>query len=87
MSNLDKLRDEIDMIDKELVEILEKRMKIAMDVGKYKKENGLPILNKEREKQVLERISNYVEDDNLKKYILELFQSIMDESKELQKNI
>ena len=37
--NLSECRNEIDKIDKELVELFEKRMNVAINVAKYKIEN------------------------------------------------
>ena len=39
MEKLKKLRDEIDDIDKQIVELIEKRMKVSVKVGELKKEN------------------------------------------------
>ena len=46
---LNELRNQIDQIDKEMAVLFEKRMKIVKQIGEYKKENNLPILDKKRE--------------------------------------
>lgn len=54
---LDKLRKQIDEIDSQLVELINKRAQIVVEVGKYKKSTGAaPIYAPDREKQVLEKI-------------------------------
>ena len=55
---LNELRNQIDQIDKEMAVLFEKRMKIVKQIGEYKKENNLPILDKKREEEVIERILN-----------------------------
>ena len=40
---LQGFRDRIDQIDNELLVLLNERAKIAMEIGKYKRLNGLPI--------------------------------------------
>ncbi|MCQ4950829.1 chorismate mutase, partial [Bittarella massiliensis (ex Durand et al. 2017)] len=46
---LDKLREEIDQIDRELLSLFCRRMEVVAQVGQYKKERGLPVLNQGRE--------------------------------------
>lgn len=60
--DLEKIREEIDLIDDQLFELFEKRMKISAEVAKAKKEANLPILSKKRERDILERISKKSEE-------------------------
>ncbi len=46
-------RAEIDEIDAQLLDLLNKRAKAALSIGKMKKAQGLPIYVPEREEQVL----------------------------------
>ena len=85
MSNehLNEIRQEIDSIDEKLVELLDRRMDLALEVGNIKKEQGLPIFNPKREEEVLNKVgskSKYPET------IERVFVNIMDESKKLQEN-
>ena len=52
---LDKLRKEIDRVDTKLVELLNERAKIVVEIGKLK--NGGPIYVPDREKKVFARIA------------------------------
>ena len=54
MADLKELRVEIDKIDEELVKLFVRRMEISEEVAEYKRENDLPILNKSREREVLD---------------------------------
>ena len=85
---LDNYRLEINNIDEELLTLLKKRMKLSIKIGKFKKENNIPILNKNRENQVLERINTYNKKDNeiiiSENFIDILWTSIMNYSKDLQ---
>lgn len=49
------LRQQINDIDKELTELFNKRMNVSLEVAKYKLENNMPVLDKARERDVLER--------------------------------
>lgn len=46
--NLALLRQKIDEIDNELLEVLNKRMQVSRDIGQYKKEHRMPILQTAR---------------------------------------
>jgi chorismate mutase len=50
---LTKLRSQIDAIDEELLRYLSKRMSIIEEIGNYKKENGMTILQLERWKEIM----------------------------------
>ncbi|MDA7768373.1 bifunctional 3-deoxy-7-phosphoheptulonate synthase/chorismate mutase type II, partial [Flavobacteriales bacterium] len=52
-SALNKLRMEIDSIDKKLVEIVGQRTEIVKEIGRYKKENAVTILQIERWFEIL----------------------------------
>ncbi len=49
--DLMKLREQIDNIDRELVDLYERRMEIAGQVAEYKIETGKKVFDKEREEQ------------------------------------
>ena len=51
---LNKVREKIDLIDKELLDILVKRFDLVKQVARIKKENNLPIVDPERERKVIE---------------------------------
>lgn len=46
--NLSLLRHEIDGLDNDLLEVLAKRMQVSRDIGRYKKEHRMPILQAAR---------------------------------------
>ena len=46
--NLSLLRQQIDRLDNELLEILSKRMEVSRDIGQYKKEHRMPVLQAAR---------------------------------------
>ena len=51
---LNRLRNKIDVIDKQMLKLFEKRMDVAKKVGAYKKQHGLPIFVPEREQAVIQ---------------------------------
>lgn len=46
--NLDILRAQIDRIDNELLEVLARRMAVSRDIGRYKKEHRMPVVQSQR---------------------------------------
>ncbi|MDE3250190.1 MAG: bifunctional 3-deoxy-7-phosphoheptulonate synthase/chorismate mutase type II [Bacteroidota bacterium] len=52
---LEKLRQQINHLDDEMMQILGQRMKIADQIGKYKKENNITVLQTNRWNEILER--------------------------------
>ena len=58
MPDIDKLRREIDALDDELVELLDRRAGLAAEIGRLKK--GGPAYRPEREAEILRRISSKI---------------------------
>jgi chorismate mutase len=55
LSALEKLREQINHIDDELIQLLGQRMKIADQIGEYKKANNITILQTNRWNSILEK--------------------------------
>ena len=57
--NLQLLRQQIDRIDTDLLEILAKRMEVAREIGRYKKEHRMPVVQAARYNDVIRtRVEN-----------------------------
>lgn len=54
MNELDILRKKIDDIDKELLKVFEERLFVCKEIAEYKRQNELSVLDKEREKAVIQ---------------------------------
>lgn len=55
LSALEKLREQINHVDDELIQLLGQRMKIADQIGQYKKDNNITILQTNRWNEILEK--------------------------------
>ena len=85
MKELSQIRQEIDAIDTQIVELFKKRMDCAKDVALYKQVNGIPVLNTERERAVLDKVSRMAgEYSNFTKL---MYTNIMELSRALQHNM
>lgn len=58
MTTLDKLREQIDQIDDELLLLLSQRMKISENIGVWKRQNNMTILQTKRWNDILQRALN-----------------------------
>lgn len=87
MQDIKELRKEIDYIDCELVKLFEKRMEVVQEVAKYKEKNNLPVLNSNREKEVLDKNLSYLKDERLQPYLEEFFKNLMELSKKVQNSM
>jgi chorismate mutase len=71
------LRLEIDDIDKKLIDIVGQRTNIVREIGRYKKENAVTILQIERWFDILKSRKEWGEDSNLDpQMVAELFELI-----------
>lgn len=84
--DLGNIRQEIDSIDNQILDLFLKRMDLCVNVAKYKKENNLPVFQGKREDEILERIGKMAP-DNLSDGAKQLFTNIMDISKCLQQQV
>lgn len=78
---LEKLRQQINHLDDEMMQILGQRMKLAEKIGLYKKENSITILQTSRWNEILERA--FVRGEKLglsKEFITKYFDAIHMES-------
>ena len=85
MRSLEESRKRIDEIDKELVRLFEERMNTVVDVAKYKKENNIDVLNKNREAEVVEKAINNLKDKKYAEEVADFFNHLMDISKNFQR--
>lgn len=82
---LDEARKEINNIDSEIVSLLERRFNVVLNVGQYKKENNLPVLDEEREKKVIKNCISKLNNKDFSKSVEEIYKQIMDSCKDLEK--
>jgi chorismate mutase len=85
---LEKLRQQINHLDDELMQILGRRMKIAEQIGQYKKANNITILQTNRWNEIIEKAM--VKADKLglsREFITRYFDAVHMESINHQKKI
>lgn len=79
---MERFRNEIDKIDSQIAELLEKRFEICSEIGDFKSKNNIETEDKSREKEIFEKIeqTNLKYRDNIK----EVESKILLESKKIQ---
>ncbi|MBE6226211.1 MAG: 3-deoxy-7-phosphoheptulonate synthase [Bacteroidales bacterium] len=86
--NISILRKQIDEIDEKLLTILAKRMRISKEIGIYKKEHNMPILQSGRYNDILENRAKQGEALNLSgDFVTEIMKAIHEESVKVQMEI
>ena len=86
MDKLHALRNEIDAIDRQMVELFRQRMDVTRRVGEYKAAKGIPVLDQERERQVLQN-KGELAGEELRPAVITLYQTIMSLSRRQQRDL
>ena len=86
MDELQQLRQDIDDIDGQLVELFCRRMGVTRRVGEYKRERGIPVLDQARERQVLQN-KGELAGDELRPAVITLYQTILALSRRQQRDL
>ena len=82
--DLTKLREQIDIIDRQIVELYEQRMDVSRQVAEYKIETGKKVFDKEREEEKLRKVKSLTHNEFNSHGVEELFEQIMSMSRKLQ---
>jgi chorismate mutase-like protein len=88
MRTLDELRTDIDRVDEVLVRLLNERARVACEIGRVKKEQGIELYQPDREKQVLAHVRSVASEGPLgADAIARLFERIIDEARRLERRM
>ncbi len=87
MDELKSLRDQIDVIDRQIAELFRQRMDVTHKVGRYKVRNGMNVLDESREQEVLAAKAALTDDPALQGDLTALFEGIMSISRKQQRRM
>ena len=80
--DLSDWRERIDALDRELVDLLNARMRYAQEIGKIKKVAGRPVRDAERERALQEKLRQYnrgpITGDSLEAIYRQIIQAAVD---------
>ena len=82
-NKLETLRQEIDSIDAQIFDLFEQRITVAKQIGAYKKEHGLSVLDSSREDAKKDQVKTSVSPE-LTSYALKLLEVLMKTAKAVQ---
>lgn len=86
MSDLEKSRQTINEIDQEMARLFEQRMDAVRRVAEFKSEHGLSVEDLTREAEILRNNYALIANEAYRPYYLRFLQSIMDNSKDFQRD-
>jgi chorismate mutase-like protein len=85
MPGIPQLRETIDDIDRQLVELIAERLRLVMQVGEVKRSRGLDVYDPERERDLLERVARAAPEPLEPAMAQRIFECIIQESRSLEK--
>lgn len=80
-------RKKIDEVDRELVRLLNDRARVVIEIGKLKRQNGLPIQEPKREREVFQNIVSANQGPLESAAVQRMFQQIIEECRGLQQEL
>lgn len=84
-NQLETLRQEIDSIDAQIFDLFEQRLTVAKQIGAYKQDHGLSVLDSSRENAKRDQVTASVSNE-LEPYALELLEVLMKAAKAVQES-
>lgn len=86
-NDMDAIRDEIDRIDEQFVELLRERATLAQAIGRLKGTDGKPFFTPERERQIYEKLSK-IETEPLKsEQVIAVFREVISAARASEKQM
>jgi chorismate mutase len=87
MERLNNLREQIDVIDKQMAKLFEQRINLVKQIAEIKKEISYPSYDQGRETFILIRNGAYIEDKNIRMMYFEMMQNQFELTKKMQEEI
>ena len=84
-ADLEDLRHRIDLLDESLVKLLNARAACALEIGRLKREMGIPIYQPAREAEVLGNVEQVNSGPLDQPAMKRLFERIIDEARHLER--
>ena len=85
---MEDFRKSIDQIDDQISKLLAERFKLAHDVGEYKQQKALPVLQSGREQEIIEKIKKISAASGVDSVPIEkVYETILSESRKIQQEL
>ena len=80
-----ELRQQIDDLDENIRQLLKKRMGISKEVGRLKKKLDIPVEDKSREDEIIDRLTKQAGRNLSEEQLIRIFTAVFKTSKQVQK--
>jgi chorismate mutase len=87
MERLNNLREQIDIIDKQMAKLFEERINLVKQIAEVKKEINYPSYDQGRETFILIRNGAYIEDKDTRMMYFEMMRKQFELTKKMQEEI
>lgn len=84
---LDLIRQEINKIDDEIIELFKKRMQAVRQVADFKIKNNMKVLDTNREGFIISKYTSDINEDEAKKEVTEFIEALLKISRDAQSKI
>ena len=80
-----ELRQQIDDLDEDIIQLLKKRMGISKEVGKLKEKLDMPVEDTNRENEIIDRLTKQAGRNLSEEQLIRVFTAVFKSSKQVQK--
>ena len=80
-----ELRQKIDTLDEEIIQLLKKRMEISKEVGKLKEKLDIPVEDMGREQEIIDRLTQQAGINLSEEQLIRIFTAVFKSSKQIQR--
>lgn len=88
MNEIEKYRQELDSIDKELIDVLANRIRVVLDVGEFKRKNNIKPLDMKRWERVVKTRVSWAKERGIDEaFIREILELIHKQSLKLESDL
>jgi chorismate mutase len=81
---LEALRQAIDDIDAQILELVVARVRVVLSVGEYKRKRGLAVYDPDRERGLLDRLCSAAQPPVDRETVRRIFERLVDESRRIE---
>ena len=80
-----ELRQKIDTLDEEIIQLLKERMGISKEVGKLKEKLDIPVEDMGIEQEIIDRLTQQAGSNLSEKQLIRIFTAVFKSSKQIQR--
>lgn len=84
MKDISYWRDQIDALENALIDLVNQRAACALEIGKIKHEQGLPVFDAKREDEILDRVASKSQGVMPAESMKRIFLTLMEETRKIE---